>query len=47
LHDSRDAAAAAGWGYGAILVGTALMRAGDPTGLISEMLAAGRERRAA
>lgn len=47
LHDGRDAAAAAGWGYSLALVGTALMRASDPASLIREMLAAGRERRAA
>jgi indole-3-glycerol phosphate synthase len=47
LCDERDAAAAAGWGYSVALVGTALMRAADPRGLLGAMLAAGRERRAA
>lgn len=47
LHDSRDAAAAAGWGYSLALVGTALMRAADPGQLIRDMLEAGRERMAA
>jgi indole-3-glycerol phosphate synthase len=47
LHDGPDAAAAAGWGYGVALVGTALMRSDDPTGLIRDMLSAGRERMAA
>jgi indole-3-glycerol phosphate synthase len=47
LHDGDDAAAAASWGYGLALVGTSLMRAGDPGQLIQDMLEAGRERRAA
>lgn len=47
LHNSQDAAAAAGWGYRLALVGSALMRAPDPAQLIQEMLEAGRERRAA
>ena len=42
LHTSDDAGAAVGWGYRMALVGTALMRADDPTGLIAGMLAAGR-----
>ena len=47
LHDGRDAAEAAGWGYSLALVGTALMRATDPGQLIRDMLEAGRERRVA
>lgn len=47
LHNGQDVAAAARWGYSLGLVGSALMRAADPAGLIREMLAAGRERRAA
>ncbi len=47
LHDGQDVAAAAGWGYRLALVGTALMRAGEPGQLIRDMLEAGRERRAA
>ncbi|MFQ6006711.1 MAG: hypothetical protein ACE5OQ_14560, partial [Woeseia sp.] len=47
LHDDHDAAAVAGWGYSLALVGTALMRADDPGRLISDMLDAGRKRRAA
>ncbi len=39
----RDAARVVEWGYQVALVGTALMRADDPGGLISEMLSAGRE----
>ena len=42
LHTSDDARAVVGWGYRMALVGTALMRADDPTGLIASMLAAGR-----
>jgi indole-3-glycerol phosphate synthase len=41
LHVPADAAAAAGLGYCAALVGTALMRAGDPGTLIAAMRAAG------
>ena len=47
LHNGHDVAAAAGWGYNLVLVGTALMRASDPAQLIQEMLAAGREGRIA
>ena len=39
----RDAERVVEWGYQIALVGTALMRAQDPAGLISEMLSAGRE----
>lgn len=42
LHTADDAANVAGWGYRMALVGTALMRADDPAGLISDMLQAGR-----
>ncbi len=41
LHAPADAAAAAGLGYRAALVGTALMRAADPGALIAAMRAAG------
>jgi indole-3-glycerol phosphate synthase len=41
-HTAEDAAKVAGWGYDMVLVGTALMRAGEPTGLIRDMLLAGR-----
>lgn len=41
-HTGEDAANAAKWGYRMSLVGTALMRAGDPAALIGEMLAGGR-----
>ena len=44
---ARDAARVVEWGYQMALVGTALMRADDPPGLISEMLSAGREKAAA
>jgi indole-3-glycerol phosphate synthase len=37
-----DIARAAKWGYSAALVGTALMRSGDPSQLIRDMLKAGR-----
>ncbi len=40
---ARDAARVAGWGYQMALVGTALMRADNPAGLVREMLSAGRE----
>lgn len=39
---AEDAARVADWGYQVALVGTALMRADDPAGLIGEMLSAGR-----
>lgn len=41
LHDAEDAARVAGWGYSAVLVGTALMRSDDPAALISSMREAG------
>ena len=47
LRITRDAEQVAEWGYQMALVGTALMRADDPAGLISEMLTAGREKAAA
>ena len=42
LSIARDASSVAEWGYQMALVGTALMRADDPAGLIGEMLNAGR-----
>ena len=42
LHTEADAAAVAGLGYRLALVGTALMRSADPTGLVAAMRAAGR-----
>ena len=47
LATAADAAEAAGLGYSLALVGTALMQADDPAGLLRAMRAAGRERRAA
>jgi indole-3-glycerol phosphate synthase len=47
LLTAGDAARVAGWGYEIALVGTALMRADDPAGLIGEMLSAGRDKVAA
>lgn len=47
LHTAEDAAQVAAWGYGAALVGTALMRAENPADLIAEMLSAGRDEVAA
>ena len=44
---ARDAERVAGWGYEMALVGTALMRADDPAGLIRDMLGAGRDKVAA
>jgi len=41
LHIPDDAARVAGWGYSMALVGTALMRSDDPTGLIADMTTAG------
>jgi indole-3-glycerol phosphate synthase len=41
-HTAADAADVAACGYEMALVGTALMRANDPTTLIGEMLASGR-----
>lgn len=41
-HTAEDAANASGWGYDMTLVGTALMRAAEPTALIGDMLNAGR-----
>lgn len=46
LATPADAARAAGMGYGAALVGTALMRSADPAGLAAAMLEAGRLGRA-
>jgi indole-3-glycerol phosphate synthase len=43
LQTAADAAAAANLGYRLGLVGTALMRAGDPAALLRDMCAAGRE----
>lgn len=42
---AADAAAVAALGYGAVLVGTALMRAGDPRELLQAMLEAGTQAR--
>jgi indole-3-glycerol phosphate synthase len=47
LRSPEDAAAVAGLGYDAALVGTALMRAREPGHLIEAMLVAGRNRKAA
>ncbi len=47
LHTAADAGQVAEWGYDAALVGTALMRAASPAGLIGEMLSAGRDKVAA
>ena len=41
LREASDAAQAVGWGYSMALVGTALMRSGDPTALIRSMREAG------
>ncbi len=41
LRVADDAARVMGWGYSMALVGTALMRSEDPTGLIREMREAG------
>lgn len=41
LHGPEDAARVAGWGYSMALVGTALMRSEDPTGLVAAMTDAG------
>jgi len=41
LHTPEDAARVAGWGYTMALVGTALMRSEDPTGLVAAMSHAG------
>jgi indole-3-glycerol phosphate synthase len=41
-HTAEDAAEVAALGYEMALVGTALMRADDPTALIGEMLVTGR-----
>ncbi len=41
-HTAKDAANVAAWGYDIALVGTALMRATDPSELIRDMLIAGR-----
>jgi indole-3-glycerol phosphate synthase len=42
LSTAEDAARVAGMGYGAALVGTALMRSADPAGLARAMVRAGR-----
>lgn len=42
LHTDEDAAMVAGYGYSMALVGTALMRASDPAGLLAAMKEAGR-----
>jgi indole-3-glycerol phosphate synthase len=42
IRTAADAAAAAALGYGAALVGTALMKSGDPEALAGELIAAGR-----
>ncbi len=47
LHTADDAARVAGWGYSAALVGTALMRSGDPASLVAAMREAGGNRAAA
>lgn len=47
LHTADDAARVAGYGYSMALVGTALMRAEDPAGLIADMKRAGALGRAA
>ena len=47
LLNAGDAAQVAEWGYQVALVGTALMRADDPAGLIDDMLGAGRDKVAA
>jgi len=44
---AADTARVAGWGYQMALVGSALMRAEDPAGLIGDMLGAGRDKVAA
>lgn len=45
INDAGDARRAAALGYGAVLVGTALMRRADPAALINDMLLAGRDER--
>ena len=47
LKTADDAAAVAGWGYRLALVGSALMRSDDPSGLVRDMRAAGSARVAA
>ena len=47
LKTADDAAAVAGWGYSLALVGSALMRSGDPANLVRDMRAAGSARVAA
>jgi indole-3-glycerol phosphate synthase len=42
IGDAADVERVASQGYGAALVGSALMRSGDATGLVREMVAAGR-----
>lgn len=41
LHTAEDARRVAAWGYSMALVGTALMRSDDPTGLLAAMRDAG------
>jgi len=43
-NTAGDTGKVAGWGYSMALVGTALMRAANPAGLIGDMLASGRNR---
>ena len=45
LGDAADAARVAGFGYRMALVGTVLMRAAEPDGLVRDMLRRGREAR--
>lgn len=47
ISTANDAAQAAAYGYKAVLVGTALMRSGDPAVLLGDILEAGRARCAA
>jgi indole-3-glycerol phosphate synthase len=47
LHGPEDAERVAGWGYQMALVGTALMKSADPTGLLAAMHVAGTRAMAA
>jgi indole-3-glycerol phosphate synthase len=47
LKTADDAATVAAWGYRLALVGSALMRSADPTGLVADMRSAGSARVAA
>lgn len=47
IKTADDAARAAGYGYRAALIGTALMQSGDPAALLREIVDAGRRRSAA